>query len=72
MIVNLKESQIDGLIKLVLAEERTKKGLIEQWERAPAGKPKDALGYWKILFTNLTAGGIGVKWIGVVGSYGKT
>jgi hypothetical protein len=62
MIVNLKESQIDGLIKLVLAEERTKKGLIEQWERAPAGKPKDALGYWKILFTNLTAGGIGVKW----------
>ena len=63
MIINLKESQIDGLIKLVLAEERTKKSLIaEQWERAPEGKPKDALGYWKILFTNLTAGGIGVKW----------
>ena len=62
MIVNLKESHIDGLIKLVLAEERTKKGLIEQWERAPAGKPKDPIGYWKALFASLTAGGIGVKW----------
>jgi len=30
MIVNLKESQIDGLIKLVLAEERTKKGLLNE------------------------------------------
>ena len=61
--IELNEKQIDGLIKLVLAEERTKKSLIaEQWERTPPGKPKDALGYWKILFESLTSGGIGVKW----------
>jgi hypothetical protein len=57
MIINLKEGQIDGLIKLVLAEERTKKGLIEQWVRGT-----DQVGYWKILYNQLTKGGIGVKW----------
>jgi len=61
--IELNEKQIDGLIKLVLAEERTKKSLIaEQWERTPSGKPKDPIGYWKALFASLTSGGIGVKW----------
>ena len=40
-----------------LKKENTKKSLTEQWARLT-----DQIGYWKILFTNLTAGGIGVKW----------
>ena len=36
--------------------------LSETWERTPPGKPKDPIGYWKILFDNLKTGGIGVKW----------
>jgi hypothetical protein len=36
--------------------------LSETWERTPPGKSKDPIGYWKILFENLTKSGIGVKW----------
>lgn len=34
----------------------------EQWERTPPGKPKDPIGYWRALFDQLKATGIGVKW----------
>jgi hypothetical protein len=41
----------------------TRKNLIsEQWERTPPGKPKDPIGYWRVLFDQLKATGIGVKW----------
>ena len=40
-----------------LKKENTKKSLTEQWARLT-----DQIGYWKILFENLTKSGIGVKW----------
>jgi hypothetical protein len=63
MEIKLNESQIDNLVKLVLSEERKKINIIpETWERAPAGKPKDPIGYWKALYDNLKKNGIPVQY----------
>ena len=63
MKIELKESQIDDLVKLTLSEERKKRIIIpETWERAPAGKPKDPIGYWKALYDILKKGGIPVQY----------
>jgi hypothetical protein len=53
--IQILEGQVDSLIKLVLVEERKKQILLEDtaWERTPPGKPKDPIGYWKILFDQL-------------------
>lgn len=57
------ESKMDKLFidveSVSVIQEKT---LSEQWLRTPPGKPKDALGYWKILFEQLKTAGIGVKW----------
>ena len=61
--MTIKEIQIDRLVKLVLSEQRKKRIIIpETWERAPAGKPKDPIGYWKALYDNLKKGGIPVQY----------
>jgi len=54
-----KEMLISKLESIHIIEEQKKNNsvLSEQWARL-----KDAIGYWKILFTNLKSGGIGVKW----------
>ena len=59
----ISESQIDRLVKLVLSEERKKRNILpETWERAPAGKPKDPIGYWKALYDNLKKNGFPVQY----------
>lgn len=63
MEIELKKTQIKNLVKLVTSEERNKTIIIpETWERAPAGKPKDPIGYWKALYDNLKKGGIPVQY----------
>jgi hypothetical protein len=63
MKIELNESQIDCLVKLTLSEERKKRTILpETWERAPAGKPKDPIGYWKALYDNLKKNGFPVKY----------
>ena len=61
--MTIKEIHIDRLVKLVLSEERKKRNILpETWERAPAGKPKDPIGYWKALYDNLKKNGFPVKY----------
>ncbi len=61
--MTIKEIHIDRLVKLVLSEQRKKKNILpETWERAPAGKPKDPIGYWKALYDNLKKNGFPVKY----------
>jgi hypothetical protein len=61
--MNTKEIHIDRLVKLVLSEERKKRNILpETWERAPAGKPKDPIGYWKALYDNLKKNGFPVQY----------
>jgi len=63
MKIELNESQIDDLVKLTLSEERKKRTILpETWERAPAGKPKDPIGYWKALYDNLKKNGFPVQY----------
>jgi hypothetical protein len=57
MKIIISESQY-----IVLKDQLSGGLLSEQWLRTPAGKPKDPIGYWKILFDNLKTAGIGVKW----------
>ena len=55
----LKENYINEINKTNLINEQSSKTFInEQWERNNDGP----LGYWKILYNTLKAGGIGVKW----------
>jgi len=54
-----KEMLISKLESIHIIEEQKKTNplLSEQWVRG-----KDVVGYWKILYNTLKAGGIGVKW----------
>jgi hypothetical protein len=56
---NFKEMLISKLESLHIIQEQKKTNsvLLEQWVRG-----KDVVGYWKILYNILKAGGIGVKW----------
>jgi hypothetical protein len=55
----LKENYINEIKKTNIINEQSSKTFInEQWERNNDGP----LGYWKILYNTLKAGGIGVKW----------
>jgi len=54
----LKENYINEINKTNLINEQSSKTFInEQWQRGA-----DPIGYWTILFNQLKAGGIGVKW----------
>jgi len=56
---NFKEMLISKLESLHIIQEQKKTNsvLSEQWVRG-----KDVVGYWKILYNTLKAGGVGVKW----------
>jgi hypothetical protein len=54
----LKENYINEIKKTNIINEQSSKTFInEQWQRG-----SDPVGYWTILFNQLKAGGIGVKW----------
>lgn len=58
----LKENYINEIKKTNIINEQSSKTFInEQWQRDYDGK-SDPIGYWTILFNQLKAGGIGVKW----------